>query len=95
VYNLESSISDMALADKMSEEDKIKVSTTIGAALVWFEDNPKATKPEYDDKQKEVDRVVNPDLQRVFRSSAGASSSPPPPANDTYYEDLDSGAAAA
>jgi molecular chaperone DnaK (HSP70) len=94
LYNLKNSISDTALADKMSEDDKTQLSSTIEAALVWFEDNPNATKSEYDDKQKDVERVANPVLQRAYQSSAGASSSPTT-ADDSYYEDLDSGAAAA
>jgi endoplasmic reticulum chaperone BiP len=108
LYNLKNSIGggggggDTTLADKMSDEDRSQLSSTIDAALVWFEDNPNATKTEYDDKQREVERVANPILQRAYQSSSGSNSAGAGTGSaggggggdDAYYEDLDSSAAA-
>ena len=96
LYNLKSSISD-TLSEKLSEDDKSTLTTTVDEALVWLEDHPAAEKSEYDDKQKEVEQVANPIIKKAYESSTASGSSDgapgvPPTEDDAYFEDLDNAA---
>lgn len=87
LYNLKNSITD-TLQDKLRDDEKTTLKTTIDDALVWLEDNPAAEKDDYDAKQKEVEQIANPILKRAYESSsAGAGTS----SNDDDFmgEDLD------
>jgi molecular chaperone DnaK (HSP70) len=88
LYNLKNSIND-SLQGKLSEDDKTTLTTTVDQALVWLEDHPGAEKPEYDEKQKEVELVVNPILKRAYESSAGGSAATAAGDDDFLGEDID------
>ncbi len=64
LYNLKNSVND-SLEGKIDEGDKSMLNTAIEEALVWLEDNPAAEKDEYDEKQKEVERVANPIMKKA------------------------------
>lgn len=85
LYNLKNSINDN-LKDKLRGDDEATLSKTVEDALVWLEDNPAAGKDEYDDKQKEVEGVVNPILKRAYESGSSAGAQPD---DDFLGEDLD------
>ena len=89
LYNAKSSISDMANID---EDDKESVLKTIDEALEWMEDTPAAEKDEYDEKQKEVESVVNPIMKKAYEGAAGgAGDGGMPPDDDWQGEDVDGG----
>jgi molecular chaperone DnaK (HSP70) len=71
LYNLKNSIND-TLQGKLSDDDKSTLTTTVERALVWLEDNPAAEKDDYDEKQKEVERVANPILKKAYESAGAA-----------------------
>eukprot|EP00566_Odontella_aurita_P007889 CAMPEP_0113542292 /NCGR_PEP_ID=MMETSP0015_2-20120614/9524_1 /TAXON_ID=2838 /ORGANISM="Odontella" /LENGTH=713 /DNA_ID=CAMNT_0000442329 /DNA_START=129 /DNA_END=2270 /DNA_ORIENTATION=+ /assembly_acc=CAM_ASM_000160 len=70
LYNLKNSVSD-TLKDKLNEDDKETLTKVIDEALIWMEDNPASEKEDYDEKQKEVEGVVNPILKRAYESGGG------------------------
>lgn len=84
LYNLKYSIND-SLEGKLSEEEKTTMNTSIEEALVWLEDHPAAEKEEYDEKQKEVEKVVNPIIKKAYESAGGT----PAEDDDFMGEDLD------
>ena len=67
LYNLKNSITD-TLVDKLKEDDKTMLSKTVDDALVWLEDHPAAEKDEYNEKQKEVEKIANPILKQAYES---------------------------
>ena len=88
LYNLKNSITD-TLADKLPEDDKTTLTTTVDEALVWLEDHPAAEKDEYDDKQKEVEEIANPILKRAYES-ANSGGAPGSNMDDDFLgDDLD------
>jgi endoplasmic reticulum chaperone BiP len=87
LYNLKNSIND-ALQEKLSESDKSLLSKTIEDALVWLEDHPGAEKEDYDNKQKEVEKVANPILKRAYEQ-AGRSTGGSQDDDDFMGDDLD------
>lgn len=86
LYNLKNSVND-SIEGKISEEEKTTMSSCIEEALVWLEDHPAAEKEEYDEKQKEVETVVNPIIKKAYESAGqGATEAGD---DDFIGEDLD------
>ena len=88
LYNAKNSISDMANID---EDDKESVLKTIDEALTWMEDSPAAEKEEYDEKQKEIEGVVNPIMKKAYEGAAGGVGDDGPPEDGWEGEDVDGG----
>ena len=68
VYNLKNTISDEKLKDKLSDEDKQTVETLIEETTTWMEqENNDVSKEEYEAKQKDIEEVVNPIMQKLYQ----------------------------
>lgn len=89
LYNVKNSISDDTLAGKISDDDKESLTTTIDEALTWMEDHPAAEKDEYDEKQKEVEAVVNPIMKKAYESAGGGAEHDGGMDDDFMGEDVD------
>jgi heat shock protein 5 len=73
VYNMKNTISDKdKLGDKIEEEDKETIETTVKEALEWLDDNQAAEKEEYEEKLKDVEGVCNPIVSKLYQASGGA-----------------------
>ncbi|GMH95151.1 hypothetical protein TrVE_jg10352 [Triparma verrucosa] len=70
LYNLKNSLSTLKEID---ESDKSTVETAVDEGLVWLEDNPNATKEDYDNKQKEVEEIANPILKKAYEAGAASA----------------------
>jgi len=88
LYNVKNSISD-GLEGKISDDDKESLTTTIDEALTWMEDHPAAEKDEYDEKQKEVEAVVNPIMKKAYESAGGGAEHDGGMDDDFMGEDVD------
>jgi len=89
LYNLKNSVvGDGALEGKISDDDRASLIAAADGALEWMEDHPAAEKEEYDDKQKEVERIANPILKRAYESAGGGGGSNVDD-DDFLGEDLD------
>mmetsp|Transcript_6503 Transcript_6503/g.12647 ORF Transcript_6503/g.12647 Transcript_6503/m.12647 type:complete len:502 (+) Transcript_6503:1122-2627(+) len=88
LYNVKNSISD-GLEGKISDDDKESLTTTIDEALTWMEDPPAAEKDEYDEKQKEVEAVVNPIMKKAYESAGGGAEHDGGMDDDFMGEDVD------
>lgn len=86
LYNLKTTIND-SLGDKLDPAEKENLSQTVDDALTWLEDNPAATKEEYDGKQKEVEALANPLIKKAYEAAGGGAS--PAPDDDFMGEDVD------
>jgi len=72
-YNLKNSLEDSEkLADKIGEEDKETVETAVQGALDWMDENQEADTEDYKAKLKEVEKIVNPIMQKVYQAAGGA-----------------------
>merc|ERR1719310_1376114 len=74
LYNLKNTLDDTekGIADKVDEEDKEKIEEAVKDGLEWLEDNQEAEKEEFEAKQKEVEGIVNPIMQKVYQQAGGA-----------------------
>ena len=88
-YNLRNSLEDdeKGLADKLEDEEKEQIEEAIQETLDWLDENEAADAEEYSEKQKELEKIVNPIMQRVYQESGGDA----PDFSDDDEEDDDFG----
>jgi heat shock protein 1/8 len=65
-YNLRNSIADDKLADKFEAGDKTKLETAVNETISWLDASQEASKEEYEEKQKELEAIANPIMQRLY-----------------------------
>merc|ERR1719439_580292 len=72
-YNLRNQLNDeeKGVADKIDDEDKETLEEAIKEVLDWLDDNQEADAEEYEEKQKELEGVANPIMQKVYASEGG------------------------
>merc|ERR1719219_859115 len=74
-FNVKQTAEDDKLKDKISDEDKSLVISKSKEVLDWLDNNQEAEKDEYDDKQKELEKVCNPIITKLY-GGAGAGGMP-------------------
>ena len=70
-YNLRNSTQDEKLAEKFDPADKKKLDDAITEAIKWLDVSAEASKEEYEEKQKELEAVANPIMQRLYGAAGG------------------------
>merc|ERR1711998_20659 len=75
-FNLRNTMDDPNLKDKFEGEDKQKIEDAVKDALDWLDKNQLAEKEEFDAKQKEVEAIANPIMQKLYQSAGGAGGMP-------------------
>ena len=69
-YSMKNSIEDSEkLADKLEEEDKETIKEAIDDALSWLGSNSDASKEAYQDKLKEIEKICNPIVSKVYKGA--------------------------
>jgi endoplasmic reticulum chaperone BiP len=67
VYQVRNTINDdEKLGDKIGEDDKATIEETIKDAIEWLDQNSLAEKDEFDEKYKEVEKVVQPIFSKLY-----------------------------
>uniref|UniRef100_A0A8C6LK24 Heat shock 70kDa protein 1A n=1 Tax=Nothobranchius furzeri TaxID=105023 RepID=A0A8C6LK24_NOTFU len=66
-FNMKSSVEDEKLKDKISDQDKKKVTEKCQETIFWLENNQLAEKDEYQHKQKELENVCNPIIRKLYQ----------------------------
>ncbi|XP_056870560.1 heat shock 70 kDa protein 1-like [Takifugu flavidus] len=66
-FNVKSTVQDDNLKDKISEEDKKKVVDKCEETVSWLENNQLADKEEYQHQQKELEKVCNPIISKLYQ----------------------------
>ena len=79
IYNVRTTVVN---EDKMKTslgDDHETVSKTVEDTIKWLDDNKNASTEEFEAKQKEVEAVLMPLIQKAYQASAGESAPPAPP----------------
>jgi len=72
IYNIKNTINDEdKIKDKLSDEDKETLEEIVKTTTEWIDENSSAEKEEFDDKQKEVEKTVNPIMSKLYAAGAG------------------------
>ncbi|XP_018416156.1 PREDICTED: heat shock 70 kDa protein isoform X2 [Nanorana parkeri] len=80
-FNIKSTMEDENLKGKISEEDKKLISEKCKETIAWLESNQLAEKEEYSHKQKELEKVCQPIITKLYQGGMpegmpGSSSGP-------------------
>ena len=71
-FNVKQTAEDDKLKDKISAEDKALVIEKAKEVLDWLDENQAAEKDEYEDKQKELEKIVMPIMTKLYQAGGGA-----------------------
>ena len=71
-YNMKSSLNEEQFASKLDAEDKEKLQKAIEETISWLDGAQEASKEEYEEKQKELEAISNPIMQKAYASAGGA-----------------------
>merc|ERR1712154_322950 len=70
-FSLRSSIDSDEVKDKIPADDKKTLEDKIEDTIKWLEANPSGEKEEYEEKQKELEGVAMPILQKMAGGAGG------------------------
>ncbi|CAN0486248.1 unnamed protein product [Ectocarpus sp. 12 AP-2014] len=72
-YSMRNTINEekMRVASKLDEADKTTIETKISETIAWLDGNQSAEKEEYEEKQKELEAVCNPIIQKMVGGAGG------------------------
>ncbi|KAJ7092103.1 heat shock cognate 70 [Mycena crocata] len=75
-YNLRNSINDEKLAGKFEAGDKAKLEGAVNDTIKWLDASQEGSKEEYEEKQKELEAVANPIMQKLYGAGGAPGSAP-------------------
>ncbi|WFC97509.1 Homospermidine synthase 1 [Malassezia yamatoensis] len=75
-YNLRNSLNEEGLSSKLEASDKDNLKKAIDETIEWLDNSQEGSIDEYKEKQKELEEIANPILQKAYGAAGGA---PPPP----------------
>merc|ERR1712151_1396371 len=75
-YSMKNSVTGEQLKDKIGDEDKATIEKACDETIAWLDNNQTAEKDEFEDKQKELEGICNPIMQKVMGGAAGGDSGP-------------------
>jgi L1 cell adhesion molecule like protein len=65
-YNLRNTLTDEKLASKFEAADKSKLESAVNETISWLDGSQEASKEEYEFKQKELEAIANPIMQKLY-----------------------------
>ncbi|RCK63448.1 Heat shock protein SSA1 [Candida viswanathii] len=71
-YSLKNTITDGELKDKISADDKEKLTKAIDETISWLDASQAAATDEYEDRRKELESVANPIISSAYGAAGGA-----------------------
>ncbi|CAM4572711.1 heat shock-related 70 kDa protein 2 [Lepidochelys kempii] len=84
-YNMKQTVEDEKLKGKISDQDKQKVLDKCQEVVTWLDRNQMAEKEEYEHKQKELEKLCNPIVTKLYQGGAA----PPGGAGGPTIEEVD------
>ncbi|XP_040298419.1 heat shock 70 kDa protein-like [Bufo bufo] len=73
-FNIKSMVEDENMKGKISDEDKRAISDKCKETIAWLENNQLAEKDEYTHKQKELEKVCQPIITKMYQGGMPGSS---------------------
>ncbi|KAI1726410.1 hsp70 protein domain-containing protein [Ditylenchus destructor] len=70
--NMKQTVEDEKLKDKISEDDKKKITEKCSETLAWLDANQTVEKDEFEHHQKELKGVCKPIITKLYQTAGGA-----------------------
>jgi len=73
IYSIRNAINneEKGLKDKLSPEDKAIIEEALKEHSDWLDEHPNAEKEDYDEKYKELEKIVQPIFSKIYGSASG------------------------
>jgi len=71
-FNMKSTIEEEKVKAAISDAEKKIITDKCDECIKWLDANQTAEKDEYEDKQKELEQVFNPIIQKLYSGAGGA-----------------------
>merc|ERR1712076_301047 len=75
-FQLKQPMADEKLAAKISEADKSAIVNKCDEVIAWLDANQTAEKDEFEDKKKELEKVANPIMTKLYQEGGGMPGGP-------------------
>merc|ERR1711912_189680 len=75
-FSMKQTINEDKIKDNIAENELFTVKSAIDDVISWLDANQTAGKDEYQFKQKELEGICNPIVQKMYAQNNGAQSSP-------------------
>merc|ERR1712018_268972 len=75
-FQLKQSVEDEKVAAKISEADKSAIVSKCDEVIAWLDANQTAEKDEFEDKKKELEKVANPIMTKLYQQGGGMPGGP-------------------
>merc|ERR1719223_1441932 len=77
LYGLKNQVGDdEKLGAKLSDEDKATINEAVDEKISWLEENQDADSEEYKDAKKEVEDIVSPIIQALYKDGGAGGAAP-------------------
>ncbi|KER26782.1 hypothetical protein T265_06061 [Opisthorchis viverrini] len=76
-YSMKQTVEDEKVKDKISESDRKLISEKCSEVISWVDGNQTAEKDEYEHKQKELEKVCNPIITKMYQAAGGGGEGMP------------------
>merc|ERR1712130_876313 len=73
IFNLKSSLDNEEIKSKLSTEELSGAQSALDDALKWLDANQLGEKEEFEDKQKELERMSKPIMSKIYGGETGES----------------------
>merc|ERR1711918_228861 len=70
-YSMRNTLDDEKVKDKFEEADKTAIEDKVKEIIEWLDANQLAEKDEFEAKQKELEGICNPIMQKVYAAGGG------------------------
>ena len=70
-YNLKNTLNDEKFKDVIEEDDRKTIEEKVAEVLTWCESSDDISKEGFEDKQKELEAISNPIIQKLYSSTGG------------------------
>jgi len=74
-FNMKSTVEDEKFKDKISDDDKKAITDKCNEVISWLDSNQMAEKEEFDEQQKDLEKLCMPIITKMYQAAGGA---PPP-----------------
>ncbi|MGH0182748.1 UNVERIFIED_CONTAM: hypothetical protein FKN15_010383 [Acipenser sinensis] len=75
-FHMKSTVEDEKLQGKISPEDKQRIIDKCNEVISWLDRNQMAEKDEYDHQQKELEKLCNPIITKLYQGGAAGGGMP-------------------
>uniref|UniRef100_A0A452FGL7 Heat shock cognate 71 kDa protein n=1 Tax=Capra hircus TaxID=9925 RepID=A0A452FGL7_CAPHI len=72
-FNMKATVEDEKIQGKINDEDKQKILDKCNEIINWLDKNQTAEKEEFEHQQKELEKVCNPIITKLYQSTGGMS----------------------